>query len=162
MCGSVTHRRGILTHFPHTHLAACSPDESLPSPLPSDWVASQLEAPPALLLSRALMQAPQVPLPPGAAAKALPSLGDTPVAMAMLTSMRPEVRQGRGGKGGAVPVMLTSMRPEVRQGHRGKGGAVPVMLTSMRPEVTGEAGAWWVETRVTLGSNRVGRRGGGW
>ena len=59
-----------------------------------DWFASHLDAPPELLLSRALMQAPQVPLPPGAAAKALPSLGDVPLALAMMGNLQPEASTG--------------------------------------------------------------------
>lgn len=40
------------------------------------------------------MQAPQVPLPPGAAAKALPSLGDVPLALAMMGNLQPEASTG--------------------------------------------------------------------
>ena len=40
------------------------------------------------------MQAPQVPLPPGAAAKALPSLGDVPLALAMMGNIQPEASMG--------------------------------------------------------------------
>jgi len=80
---------------------------------PPDWVASQLEAPPELLLSRALMQAPQAPLPQGAAAKALPSIGDTPLALAVMGTMQPEARMGYSASGLFPHTFLPFLPPAI-------------------------------------------------